>query len=682
MDRIPSSATVQVSADSRYRLYVNGTSVAFGPVRSYQHRQCVDVHDVTDLLQVGDNVIGVLVYQPGYSHYSYVHREKSGLWLMLEVDQQPLLCSDSAWTASRDPSYSSNGKRISIYGAGQEICDLRLREAWLESEFDDQAWEAASVSARQGEGPWLALQTAPLKNLVETVEHSQRVAVRLAPYVAHADPHEEIRSAFLSKMALDAPAVELSSAVLPAVAQDRVLLICYALTHSQAGSARLVFRGARGGEKGLVSYLEKACDGRLILSDPSTYCQMRMTDRFELAPGLNTVEPFTPRGGRFVLLGIVGPTSSDLSLQFEFVNRRYPLVLQNEAMPTDAALQPIAQMCWRTLQSCALDGMVDCPWREQAVWVGDSVITAAIIAELCGEPRLLKHMLRLAADGATPDGLMPGVVVHQSESNVVLAYSFAWVEGLANYLKLTGDTDFVLENWDVLVTMLDRFQDDLTTDGLLRAQPARRQFLDWAELPGTEPSCLYNLRYLYALQIASALAGQFDRADDAQRWHGWAHSLKASIRKMFFRQGIWYDDPCGASRSQHIGAFLTLTGVVSKAEAGRLLREAVARSLEDRDNALVLMSPYMHYYLFLALEQLGRSGDILRVVTYRWTRWLEQGARTTWENWEVDFPDGSQCHGWSAHPLLFMARHAKCERLMEQVPIGTNPYLDIGELEL
>ena len=35
--------------------------------------------------------------------------------------------------------------------------------------------------------------------------------------------------------------------------------------------------------------------------------------------------------------------------------------------------------------------------------------------------------------------------------------------------------------------------------------------------------------------------------------------------------------------------------------------------------------------------------------------WVKAGYPTTWENWNVDFPDGSQCHAFSAHPRAHLA---------------------------
>jgi hypothetical protein len=51
---------------------------------------------------------------------------------------------------------------------------------------------------------------------------------------------------------------------------------------------------------------------------------------------------------------------------------------------------------------------------------------------------------------------------------------------------------------------------------------------------------------------------------------------------------------------------------------------------------------------------------------------VQAGYPTAWENWNVDFPDGSQCHAFSAHPRYHLAAIAR-ERadlgLSEQLPV-------------
>jgi alpha-L-rhamnosidase len=57
---------VHVSADSRYRLFVNGTSVAFGPCKSYPERWFYETVDISQYLVEGVNVISARVLR--YAH--------------------------------------------------------------------------------------------------------------------------------------------------------------------------------------------------------------------------------------------------------------------------------------------------------------------------------------------------------------------------------------------------------------------------------------------------------------------------------------------------------------------------------------------------------------------------------------------------------------------------------------
>jgi hypothetical protein len=98
-------------------------------------------------------------------------------------------------------------------------------------------------------------------------------------------------------------------------------------------------------------------------------------------------------------------------------------------------------------------------------------------------------------------------------------------------------------------------------------------------------------------------------------------------------------------------------------EQAGLLNAIAARSLDPDDEPvpgkMVLASPFMHHYIFEALRQGGRSDEVVEIIRRRWEQWVEAGYPTTWENWNVDFPDGSQCHAFSAHPRYHLAEIAR-----------------------
>ena len=143
-------------------------------------------------------------------------------------------------------------------------------------------------------------------------------------------------------------------------------------------------------------------------------------------------------------------------------------------------------------------------------------------------------------------------------------------------------------------------------------------------------------------------------------WGEEARALGQAIRGAFWEDGIWWDDRGRTTFSQLATALALLTGLVQDGEADALLDGLAARSLDLRDEhrpgEMVLASPFMHHYVLAALFQARRYREMVAIIRARWGRWVQGGYPTTWENWNVDFPDGSQCHAFSAHPRYHLAR--------------------------
>ena len=143
-------------------------------------------------------------------------------------------------------------------------------------------------------------------------------------------------------------------------------------------------------------------------------------------------------------------------------------------------------------------------------------------------------------------------------------------------------------------------------------------------------------------------------------WTQRAEALRISLRAAFRSEERWWDDTERTSRSQLAAALALLTGAADEAEWDGLAAALVARSLNlddsQRDGQLVLASPFMHHYIFEALHLAGQDDAVVEIIRRRWGRWAAGGFPTTWENWNVDFPDGSQCHAFSAHPRFHLAR--------------------------
>lgn len=692
---LPHRAELLITADSRYRLWVNGRPVARGPARCYPHAQSVDRLDLTPHLRAGPNLLAVQVYQPGYSHFAYVHRANAGLLATLECDGEPALVTDEAWRTRRDLSYNELVPRMSIYQAGVEDRDMSVADGWSLPGYDDNGWTPARVVAVVGDAPWTGLVERRLPLVVERELPMKLLWVRQGPYPAiqSNDAHRALRASW-------AAGVEISQRMIQRIGDQKVertalgeadnegwraisltsgeaLTCVFDLDRGYTCLGRAEVEGAQGGEQVVISYSEKLTGDQPYLSDPETYCRVRMTDRYRLRAGDQQVEPFWMRGGRILIFQVVGPTGPGFRIRFGARAAEYPLEITRPLSSDDPLLNGVIRLCENTLRSCLHETFVDNPWRENAQWIGDPTVNALVMSTISDDTRPLRNIIEMAAQGAYPDGVLPGVVPGEAHAYTVVDFNFQWVELLHTYWRLTGDTSFVNSMWPTLTSLLDRFAQDVADDGLIHSQVGRRLFLDWAPISKNEPNAIYNLHYVLALQLAAELAdGRRQTADggpspaigghpsdEAAHWRTRVAALQAACRRAFWHDGRWYDDMERTTSSQLATALAILTGTAEPGETPDLLDALAARSLDPSDGPvpgdLVLASPYMHHRVLEALRRSGRTQEVIDIIRLRWGRWVKAGYPTAWENWNVDFPDGSQCHGYAAHPLYHLAQIAR-----------------------
>lgn len=654
----PAHVELAITADSRYRVWVNGSFVARGPERSFPQRQSVDLLDLTPYVRRGKNLIAVQVYSPGYSHFSYVHRGTNGLLAELRAGAASILITDPTWRVKRDPSFAELVPRVSIYGSGVEIRESSRDEDWHGLAYDDAGWETPRVVAAQNAYPWLELAPRATPLLVERSLPMVLLETRAGTGWADGEVHLALRDGWM-RAAPTAFSHDSTGWYLPELVQDGTAYWLFDLGRDYIAQGWAEVENAQGGEQFAVSYQEKIRDGDLVISDPATYCRVRMTDLFTLRAGSQTCETFSLRGGRYLLFALRGPVSELFRIRFHARISEYPLQVTKPFHTGDALLDEIGAMCETTLRACLQDGFVDSTWRESSQWGGDALCEALTLWAMSDDVRPIRRVLEMQAEGAYPDGILPSVLPGEVHSYAVLDYNWMWIELLAVYLEITGDETRVRGLWQTLVRMLERFALDVNADGLIESEKGRRLFLDWSLQSRREPSAVYNLRYLRGLGVAVELAGQMSDADNAVRWKRRAEHLRAAVRAAFWENGRWYDDIPRTTFSQLAAALALLTGSAPIETARALCDALVARSLDDDDtpspDKMVLASPFSHHYVFQALRKFGRDADVIAIVKTRWGRWVKQGYPTTWENWNVDFPDGSQCHAFSAHPRYHLA---------------------------
>ena len=166
----PTSARLQITADTRYVVTVNGRRVGTGPVRGFAHRWMVDTWDITSNLQPGENVIGVLVLHFGVSTFVDVGN-RGGLLAQVTIKSNAAdltLVTNDTWRVTTPPGYDPRSNRMSCQLGFVEHIDARhLDDRWTFPGFDDGEWQSASEICAAGAGAWPNLVLRDIPPLAE-----------------------------------------------------------------------------------------------------------------------------------------------------------------------------------------------------------------------------------------------------------------------------------------------------------------------------------------------------------------------------------------------------------------------------------------------------------------------------------------------------------------------------------
>ena len=110
LDAVPEQLLVNVTADARYTLYVNGEWVAHGPARGVQMMWPYDEIDIAGYLKAGKNVICALLYHYGSSNYTYIFEGIHGFLLAGKAGELNL-GTDGEWLVREGSSLRSPSRR-------------------------------------------------------------------------------------------------------------------------------------------------------------------------------------------------------------------------------------------------------------------------------------------------------------------------------------------------------------------------------------------------------------------------------------------------------------------------------------------------------------------------------------------------------------------------------------------
>jgi len=663
---IPASverAEFNCTADSRYQLFINGKLIGRGPARSDPRWQSYDKYEVSSYLHQGKNVIAALVHHYGEETSSYIQGRGAFLFqgeVMCTNGETLTILSDDTWRVLPSNAWYRDAPRLSYALGFQEIYDARLSpENWTGKDFDDSKWASAIVIGRPPMAPWINLVPRDIPMLLEKSVFPKAV-LAVGECQSTEDRWQGVSDiaklmAEETREPLNTTQVKNIEAMLSGDEQ-------YTLINSSGKDAYFVLDFGKEvvgyphlrveGPAGIIidlGYSEVLEDGKVNSDRKNVKC----VERYTMRDGLQTWETFSKRGFRYMQIDIHNNSSKPLKIYSIGLNfSTYPVEYRGAFNCSDELLNQIWKVGSYTLQLCMEDAYEDCPFREQAQWMGDARVEALINYYTFGDSKLIARCLRQIGQSQLPEGITSGVWPIRWP-NKIADYCLLWIISLWDYYQYTGDKHLVEELYPRIKNALAFFESHLDRYNLLSDVPDWT-FIDWADLDKRGEITTLNCFYYKALINASRMAQLLGEKREAIQYQELAEKVKEAINSWLWSNdtGVYVDcrvgDVLSETISQHTNSLAVLYDIAGADKQGRIYSYIFAK---DRD-VVQVGTPYFMFYILRSLFHGDHYQKAIEIIRERWGDMLKKGATTFWEvfgDWSK-----SRCHGWSAGPTMLL----------------------------
>ena len=153
IEEVPEKLNLFISADNRYKLYINGKYVCNGPARGDLLHWRYDSIDVSSYLKSGDNIFAAIVWNQGDNAHVAQYSVKTGflLWTDNKGYKNSINTLKGNWKVHRNQAYSPYLKSFPGYyaaGACDKVNGNKYPWGWRLNNYDDSKWIDAVVNGR------------------------------------------------------------------------------------------------------------------------------------------------------------------------------------------------------------------------------------------------------------------------------------------------------------------------------------------------------------------------------------------------------------------------------------------------------------------------------------------------------------------------------------------------------
>ncbi|MDB5002517.1 MAG: Bacterial alpha-L-rhamnosidase [Mucilaginibacter sp.] len=637
----PTSFIIHVSADNRYKLYVNGTLVSLGPARGDTYYWNYETVDIAPYLSKGKNTVASLVWNEAQYRPEAQISVRTAFIIQGNSANEEILNTNNTWKCIRDighqpiPGYffaASKGEMVDMNQA--------VKGDWTSVNYDDSAWPlAAKIMDGKLKGMAWGIDWALVPSTLPAREMTYQRILKL-------------RSATGLRVPQAFPEQK-TSLTIPANTSVSLLLD---QTFETNAYVTLNFSGGKGAGISLgyaEALFDKGSNGT------------RKSNR-------NDVEgkEFVGRKDSLIANGSQGQSFTTLNFRtFRYVRvfvqtGNEPLVIddlygtftgypfkQTAVFNTDnTEIKQILDIGWRTARLNAWETYTDCPYYEQLQYIGDTRIQAMVSYYNTNDDLLARNALSLMDHSRLAEGITKSCYPTKG-TQIITPFSLWYIGMLHDYWMYRNDNEFIKDKLVGARDILNFFNKYQQPDGSLKDLPYWT-FVDWAGNLGGgikgKDGCaaIYDLQLLWAYQWAAEMEAKIGMHDYAVIYGQRAAQLKATIQSKYWDpvKKLYADTKEKNGFSQHVNALAILTGTVKGADM-----QAVANGLLNSKN-LTLCTVYFKYYLRQALVKAGLGNDYMNWLSiYREN--IAMGL-TTWAEYSDINNSRSDCHAWGSSPNI------------------------------
>jgi hypothetical protein len=677
---IPDKATVHISADCKYLLFINGEVVGRGPVTTDPKYKQVDVYDIKQMLRKGGNTVAALVLHR-QNRTSRLYPVRGGFLFQLDSGNI-CLGTDNTWKARLAEEYKSDTPYMTHqYGQQEWVDGRKIPVVWESTDFDDSYWIDA-VEIKNPERCWsekLELRTVP--HMRRKIIHPEKLVSYFGLTTHGKPPEKDYEPAKEMMMAYPMSSI---------VAWNKENIV-----HPENGPA--VFMERYGDGIGIVvdlgeemfgyPFMDVECPAGVVVNIghgevlsrnriqtvlmAESSAEQRYADRYVTREGRQRFEIFDSKGCRYLEFHFarIHKGTKLIIHKVGLAKSEPPFERMSDFSCDDKLLNCIWEICRRTAEVKCQDWHICDAQREQNNW--PEPFQDMLYFQVFGRVEMARQTIDIFCRAQLPGGLFLSTFptigdkpVNEFTENDMHFYIFGtFTLPTIIYLDwLYGGEDERQSFWlECCAISFESLVSRIGSHGTITNLPGD-QWLEWSGLDARKASksweiTAFNAWMVMNLELLSEMAEAYGKKEWADLWRHQARLLRKASDVRFWSEerkayidGVYDGEPSfTVSQSTNAMAVLAQLGKESR------LRKALATTEDpkrcDVPSAINMMAMYHE-----ALQSLGIDADVLDRIRRKWGYMLAHGATTTWESEEALERNMGLCFGFGGHPLNYLAR--------------------------